>query len=195
MKVIVTTICMMLMSSGLTACAQNSKEDKTMKENAETNKVLVAYFSATGTTESVAKKISECTDGDLVRIRPEQAYTRADLDWNNPKSRSSVEMNDSAARPPIMPTGIDADKYDVVFIGYPIWWDLAPRVVDSFIRSLDLSGKRMIPFATSGGSGIEHSVNRLMETYPALRWEKGRLLNAADAAQIQRWVDEVAGKQ
>lgn len=120
MKAIITTICVMFISLGLTACARNNQEGKTMKDNTRVKNVMVAYFSATGTTESVAKTISEYIGGDLVRITPEQAYTRADLDWNNPRSRSSVEMNDNTSRPSIKPTGINADKYDLVFIGYPI---------------------------------------------------------------------------
>lgn len=183
----------MFMSLGLTACAQNNQEDKTMNENAKAGKVLVAYFSATGTTESVAKKISQYTGGDLVEITPEQPYTRADLDWHNPSSRSSVEMNDSASRPSIKPAGISADKYDVVFLGYPIWWDLAPRAVNTFIESLDLSGKKIIPFATSGGSGISGSVNNLKKTYPSLHWEAGRLFNQSDTVRLHRWIDDVTG--
>lgn len=185
----------MFVSLGMAACTRGNHEEKTMEQNNVSKKVLVAYFSATGTTEIVAKQIAEYTGGDLVKIESVQAYTNADLDWNNPKSRSSVEMNDSAVRPSIKPAGISVDDYDVVFLGYPIWWDLAPRVVNTFIESLDLEGKTIVPFATSGGSGINNSVRKLKATYPSLNWAKGRLLNDCGTTQLRRWIDEVNGSK
>lgn len=195
MKSIIMIISIVLMSLGLTACAQRNKEVKTVKENMSTHNVMVAYFSATGTTEGITRKIAEYTDGDLVRIEPEKSYTGSDLDWNDPRSRSSVEMGDSTSRPSIKPSEISVDKYDVVFIGYPIWWDLAPRVVNTFIESYNLSGKRIVPFATSGGSGISNSVNNLKKTYPSLDWENGRLINRSDTTRIQSWIDDILNQK
>ena len=156
------------------------------------SKVLVAYFSATGTTAGVAEKLASATGGELYAIVPEKAYTSADLDWGNDKSRSSVEMKDPKARPALKGAVKDLDGYDVVFIGYPIWWDAAPRVINTFIESHDLKGKRLIPFATSGSSGIEESVKALRKSYPELKWSDGRLLNRASDATIQEWIDKLA---
>ena len=132
------------------ACSQNNPQ-KTM----EKKKVLVVFFSATGTTKQVAVNLAKIVDADICEIIPLQPYTSADLDWHNSHSRSSVEMNNSESRPDIKPIELDLKNYDCIFLGYAIWWDLAPRVVNTFIESNDLTGKTVIPFATSGGSSIE----------------------------------------
>lgn len=142
-------------------------------------KSLVVYFSATGTTARAAQRIARETGADLYRIEPERAYTAADLDWRNARSRSSVEMNDPNARPAIRrePT-VDLSPYDTVYLGYPIWWDLAPRIVNTFVESHpELKGKTVIPFATSGSSSIANSVAELKRSYPSLDWQSGRLMN------------------
>lgn len=170
----------------LTACAQTRK-DQTMKGS----KVLVAYFSATGTTKAVAQRLASVTGGELYEIQPEQPYTDADLDWNDRQSRSSVEMNNPQSRPAIKGKKKNMADYDVVFIGYPIWWNLAPTIVNTFIESHDLKGKTVIPFATSGGSSIGNSVSALKEAYPEIRWRNGKLLNHVSDKSIREWVDEV----
>ena len=170
----------------VSACAH--KSDNNMMEK---KKVLVVYFSATGTTASAAQILAKATDGALCEIVPEQPYTSADLNWHNAQSRSSVEMADAGARPAIKPANVNLANFDYVFIGYPIWWDLAPRAVNTFIESHDLSGKILIPFATSGGSTIDGSVRALRETYPALKWQKGRLLNGANEKKAKAWLEEV----
>lgn len=170
----------------LTACAQTSKE-QTMKGN----NVLVAYFSATGTTKAAAQRLASVTGGELYEIQPGQSYTDADLDWNDRQSRSSVEMNNPQSRPAIKGKKENMADYDVVFIGFPIWWNLAPTIVNTFIESHDLKGKTVIPFATSGGSSIGNSVSALKNTYPEIRWRNGRLLNRASDKSIREWVDEV----
>ena len=153
-------------------------------------KVLVAYFSATGTTEDVAEKIAAVTGGELHEIAPEQAYTDADLDWNNRQSRSSVEMNDPKSRPALREKKTNMADYDVVYIGFPIWWGVAPHIVNTFIESHDLKGKTLIPFATSGGSGISQAVAALRKAYPDLNWQDGKLLNRADERTIRAWVEK-----
>ena len=153
-------------------------------------KVLVAYFSATGTTEDVAEKIAAVTGGELHEIAPEQAYTDADLDWNNRQSRSSVEMNDPKSRPALKEKKANMADYDVVYIGFPIWWGVAPHIVNTFIESHDLKGKTLIPFATSGGSGISQAVAALRKAYPDLNWQDGKLLNRADERTIRAWVEK-----
>ena len=165
------------------ACSQN-KVKKTM----EKKKVLVVYFSATGTTRQVAKQIAKYTDADIFEITPAKPYSSADLDWTNKQSRSSVEMNNPKARPEIKALSVDVSKYDYVFLGYPIWWDLAPRTVNSFIETADLAGKTVIPFATSGSSSIANSVAVLKKSYPKINWQTGKLLNHVSEKEIGTFV-------
>lgn len=171
----------MILSVCLSAFAQQSKKDMDKTE------YLVVYFSATGTTAGVAREIAAAVGGDIFEIVPEKAYTRADLDWNNSKSRSSVEMNDAGARPALKTVKTDVSRYDVIFIGYPIWWNLPPRIINTFIESHNLKGKTLVPFATSGGSGIENSVRYLKKTYLDLKWESGRLLNGMGKDAVDKW--------
>lgn len=167
------------------ACAQNKE-----KQNTDTKKILVAYFSATGTTAELARAVRDVTRGDLYEIVPEEAYTPADLDWNDSRSRSSLEMGDTLARPALKSPGADVSGYDVIFIGYPIWWNEAPRVVNTFIESVDLRGKTIVPFATSGGSGIDNSVSKLKAAYPDLQWKEGRLFNSPVREAIKSWASQ-----
>ena len=180
-----------VMAIGIAACAQDEGE-KNMQSG---NRPLVVYFSATGTTAKAALTIAEVTGGTLHEIVPQQAYTSADLDWNDSQSRSSEEMNNPQACPELKDTKLDVVAYDVIFIGYPIWWNQAPRIINSFIEGNDLTGKTLVPFATSGGSGISNSVNELKKAYPDLEWQNGRLLNGASRNAIQSWVGDVMKKQ
>ena len=149
-------------------------------------KVLVAYFSASGVTARAAKELAQALDADLYEIRPETPYTAADLDWTNKKSRSTVEMNDPACRPAIAEPVKNMEQYDAVFVGFPVWWYVEPRIVDAFLESYDFSGKTLIPFATSGGSGIAKAEKSLREHCPNAGWKKGELLNASGAAEWAR---------
>ena len=187
-KIILTLAAVMTM--GFAACAQNKGEKNMQAEN----KPLVVYFSATGTTAKAARTIAEVTGGTLYEIVPQQAYTSDDLDWNDRQSRSSVEMNNPQARPALKGTKLDVAVHDVVFIGYPIWWDQAPRIINTFIESHDLKGKTLVPFATSGGSGISNSVKELRKAYPDLEWQEGKLLNGASGNTVQNWVGDVMRK-
>ena len=117
-------------------------------------KTLVAYFSASGVTAKVAKKLAEAIGAELYDICPKTPYSRADLDWTNKQSRSSVEMNDKSCRPKLMDTAAPVAEADVVFIGYPVWWYREPSIIDSFLEAYDFSGKKIVPFATSGGSPV-----------------------------------------
>ena len=161
------------------------------KTDMESSKTLVAYFSATGTTAAVAETIARVTGGELFEIEPEEAYTSADLNWNDRNSRSSVEMNDRNTRPALKALKENMAGYTVVFIGYPIWWNEAPRIVNTFIESHDLGGKTVIPFATSGGSGVNNSVSVLKKTYPDIDWKEGRLLNVNSESAIRKWVESL----
>ena len=189
MNKIILTLAMAVAMS-FAACAQNKGEKNMQTEN----KPLVVYFSATGTTAKAARTIAEVTGGTLYEIVPQRAYTSDDLDWNDKQSRSSVEMNNPQARPALKDTKADVAAYDVIFIGYPIWWDQAPRIINTFIESHDLKGKTLVPFATSGGSGISNSVKELRKAYPDLEWQDGRLLNRANRNTVQNWVNDVMGK-
>ena len=184
-KIILTLAAVMTMSFAV--CAQNKGDSNMQTEN----KPLVVYFSATGTTAKAARTIADVTGGTLYEIVPQQAYTADDLDWNDRQSRSSVEMNNPQARPALKDTKPDVAAYDVVFIGYPIWWDQAPRIINTFIESHDLKGKALVPFATSGGSSITGSVNALRKAYPDLEWQDGRLLNGASRNAIHDWVSDI----
>ena len=140
-------------------------------------KILVAYFSASGVTAKAAWKLSEAIGADLHEIKPEVPYSSADLNWMDKKSRSSVEMNDPSSRPTIAEKLADMEKYDVVFVGFPIWWYVAPTIINTFLESYDFSGKTIIPFATSGGSGMGKTNEKLGPSCPGTTLLQGKLLN------------------
>ena len=154
-------------------------------------KSLVAYFSASGQTARAARAIAAAVGADLFEIRPEPLYSAADLDWTNKKSRSSVEMNDSTCRPAMADAAPDLSQYDVIFLGFRIWWYGEPRIVDTFLESQDISGKAFIPFATSGGSGIDGAARNLQKTYPQAAWKAGKLVSGANAAV---WAKDVISR-
>ena len=141
-------------------------------------KTLVAYFSATGTTKAAAERLAKQHDARLWEIEPAEPYTAADLDWRNDKSRSSLEMNDPETRPAIKQC-TDITPYDTIYVGFPIWWGICPRIINSWLDNNlpQLEGKTLIPFATSGSSGIGEAEDYLKLTYPTLKWQKGLLLN------------------
>ena len=154
-------------------------------------KTLVVYFSAEGTTAAVAKAIAAELNADLFEIKPIVPYTAADLNWMNKKSRSSVEMNDPACRPAIAKIAENMAQYDTVFIGFPIWWYVQPRIIDTFLESYDFTGKTLIPFATSGGSGIGKAEKSMQTMVPNANWKKGALLHSGTAAA---WAKEVINR-
>ena len=155
------------------------------------NQVLVAYFSASGVTARVAQEMAEAIGADLYEIAPAEIYTSADLNWMNKKSRSSVEMNDPACRPAIAKTAENMAQYDTVFIGFPIWWYVQPRIIDTFLESYDFTGKTLIPFATSGGSGIGKAEKSMQTMVTNANWKKGALLHSGTAAA---WAKEVINR-
>lgn len=152
------------------------------------SKKLVAYFSTSGVTEEVAKKLAKAAEADLFEIKPEVPYTAADLDWTNKKSRSTVEMNDPTSRPAIAEKLPNMADYDVVFVGFPIWWYVAPTIIDTFLESYDFSGKTVAPFATSGGSGMGKTVDVLRRVAPKANFKPGKMLNRASEADMENWV-------
>ena len=138
---------------------------------------LVAYFSASGVTGRKAKALAQSIGADLYEIAPKEKYTKADLNWMDKKSRSSVEMNDKSSRPALAETDRDFSAYDEIYIGFPIWWYTAPTIINTFLEAYDFQGKKIFLFATSGGSGIDKAVNDLSAQYPQLTIEGGKLLN------------------
>lgn len=154
------------------------------------SKVLVAYFSATGTTKGVAEHIANGLRADIYEIIPEEPYTDADLDYSDNNSRSTIEMNDEASRPAISGSVENMEQYDIVFIGYPIWWGEAPRIVSTFVESYDFSGKTVVPFCTSGGSGVGSSAANLEQLTSGATWMEGHRLNGSDSQDtVMEWVN------
>lgn len=152
-------------------------------------KKLVAYFSASGVTKAVAERLATAAGADLFEIKPTVPYTRADLDWTNKKSRSSVEMNNPDSRPEIAKQLSNMSDYDTVFIGFPIWWYVAPTIINTFVESYDFSGKTIVPFATSGGSGMGKTVEVLKLLCPTANWEKGKMLNRVSEQGLNTWLN------
>ncbi|GCA67631.1 flavodoxin [Mediterraneibacter butyricigenes] len=156
-------------------------------------KTLVAYFSASGITASVAKEVASAANADLYEIKPTVRYTSADLNWMDKKSRSSVEMSNPASRPEIVKDLPDLSQYDTVIIGFPIWWYVAPTIINTFLESGDFSGKKIALFATSGGSGFGKTVQNLKPSVDAsAQFVSEKLLNGATPADIKAWVDTLA---
>ena len=175
----------------------NSAEDSTDMENTDNqdvqdHKVLVAYFSATGTTKGVAEHIANGLNADIYEIVPEDPYTDADLNYNDNNSRTTIEMNDPNARPAISGSVENMEQYDIIFVGYTIWWGEAPRIVSTFMESYDFSGKTIVPFCTSGGSGIGSSASNLERLTSGATWLDGRRLNGSDSQDtVMEWVNSI----
>lgn len=155
-------------------------------------KILVAYFSASGVTTKAAKALAEASGADLYEIKPEKPYTSEDLNWNDKKSRSSVEMNDKTSRPAIAGNVADMSQYQTVFVGFPIWWYVAPTIINTFLESYDFSGKTVIPFATSGGSGMGKTNAGLAPSCPGASLLDGKMLNGMQSqAGLKAWVESL----
>ena len=209
MKKTIAILLSLVMIFGLAACGNSASqtEQPSTEENSvestssmeETNapdvqesKVLVAYFSATGTTESVAEHIANGLNTDIYEIVPEDPYTDADLDYNDNNSRTTIEMNDPDARPAISGSVENMEQYDIVFIGYPIWWGDAPRIVSTFMEQYDFSGKTIVPFCTSGGSGIGSTAANLEQLTSGATWLSGRRFNGSDSLDtVMEWVNSL----
>jgi len=174
--------------------SQSKNEEGTDMTSTTTtgSKTLVAYFSATGTTKGLAQTIAEVTGGDLYEITPAEPYTSADLDYNDSSSRTTIEQNDSSSRPAISGAVEDFDQYDTVFVGYPIWWYDAPRIMYTFAESYDFAGKTVVPFCTSGGSGIGSSGSNLAAAAGTGTWLDGaRMSGDASASEVSEWVQSL----
>ncbi len=154
-------------------------------------KTLVAYFSASRVTAALAKRLADAIGADLHEIQPEVPYTKEDLDWTNKNSRSSVEMNDKSFRPSIANHVANMDDYDTIYVGFPIWWYVAPTIINTFLEQYDLTGKEIIPFATSGSSGMGRTNEELKASCNGAVLKEGRRFAAnADAAELKAWADK-----
>ena len=158
------------------------------------SKKLVAYFSASGVTAKVADMLADAVGADIYEIRPEVPYTKADLNWMDKKSRSTIEMNDKASRPAVADKDAKIDQYDTIFVGFPIWWFRAPTIINTFLESYDLSGKKIILFATSGGSKFGNTVEELkVSVADNVEIIEGKLLNGRQSiATIKAWTDTLS---
>ena len=152
------------------------------------NKTLVAYFSASGTTRKIAEMIAEVGDFSLYEITPKELYTSDDLNWMNKKSRSSVEMSNKKIRPEITDTDAHIKEYDTIILGFPIWWYVAPTIINTFLETYDFSGKKIVLFATSGGSGFGNTIKELQLSAPDAVITEGSLLNRGTKQEISDWV-------
>ena len=155
-------------------------------------KRIVAYFSASGTTKKAAEMIASAVDADIYEIVPKQPYSKADLNWMDKKSRSSVEMSDKKFRPEISNTDAPIDKYDEIILGFPIWWYVSPTIINTFLESYDFSGKKIILFATSGGSGFGNTVSELQISAPDAAIVEGKVFHKAAKQEIAEWVRSIS---
>jgi flavodoxin len=189
LKIFITAL--IIVFAGTIFVFKNSNGGEVMAEAKSNKKVLVAYFSASGVTAKVANKLSKATGADSFEIKPAQPYTSADLDWTNKKSRSSVEMADKSSRPAIANKVADMSQYDVVFVGFPIWWYREPSIIDTFMESYDFSGKQVVPFATSGGSGMGDSGSIMQKLAPKAKVDSGkRFSSGVSEADLKKWAEK-----
>lgn len=166
-----------------------------MKLEAFMSRKLVAYFSASGVTAKVAERLSEAIGADLYAIEPEVPYTKADLDWMDKKSRSTIEMNNPASRPAIAGKRDNMNDYDTVFVGFPIWWYVAPTIINTFLESYDLTGKTIIPFATSGGSDMGKTNEKLLPSCKGAKLLNGKVFKASvSGADLAKWAEGLENK-
>ncbi len=172
----------------LCGCSQNKKQQTMTNDQKKETKVLVTYFSASGVTRGVAEKIAKAANADIAEIVPEKRYTDADLNWQDKNSRSSVEMKDKSSRPAIKKNISNIGDYETIYIGFPIWWYTAPTIINTFIESYDLSGKNIVLFATSGGSGIDRAARDLKASYPNLNFIKSALLNSPSDDEVKNFI-------
>lgn len=156
------------------------------------SKTLVAYFSASGVTAKLAKTVASAVDGDLYEIQPQEPYSSADLDWTDANSRSSIEMKDKTFRPAVAGKVDDMGQYDVVYIGFPIWWYVAPTIINTFLEQYDMSGKTVIPFATSGSSGMGNTNAELAPSCPGAVLKEGKRFSGnVGEKEIKKWVENL----
>ena len=173
--------------TSLMACGKKASTEAAVSNQEATSKVLVAYFSATGTTKAAAEKVANATGAELFEIKPTEAYSAADLDWTVKTSRCCRENDNPKSRPAFEKSKESLDGYDLIFLGFPNWWNGAPRIINTFMDTYQLKDKRVVMFMTSGGSGIENAEKVFKKAYPDVKWEAGKLLNGMSENEIGDW--------
>ncbi len=187
--ILIATLCSLVFA--LSACS-GANDDTGKLDSADPSKVLVVYFSATGNTEKVAGYIAEVTGGTLYEITPAEPYTSADLNYSDSSSRSTREQNDDSARPAISGSVENMEQYDTLYLGYPIWWGEAPKIIYTFLETYDLSGKTIIPFCTSGSSGIGSSATHLHSLASGAKWLDGkRFSGSSQKSEVEAWIKDL----
>ena len=187
-KIMLIILGILIVSAGVVFAFNNTS--KANANNTTNKNILVAYFSATGTTKRVAENLAKATGGDLYEIKPAKAYTNADLNWHDGNSRTSVEMNNPKSRPEIVTGDLSFENYDTIYLGFPIWWGTAPKVVHTFLEKYDFSGKKIIIFATSGSSGLGNTANTLKQSVSKTATIiEGDVLNSTPSVEdLKQWV-------
>ena len=213
MKRVIACFCVLLTAPGLAACGKGAQvpqpepsaalqttlelpteipDDDTLDTSnmKKQSTILVAYFSASGVTKKLAEKLAAAVDADLFEIRPKIPYTKADLNWMDKQSRSTIEMQNPSSRPEIAEGGPDLSGYDTIFVGFPIWWYIAPTIVNTFLESCDLTGKTVVPFATSGGSGMGSTNKALAPSCKGAKLLEGKVFKlSASADALRTWAE------
>lgn len=198
MKKLLASILAVMLVIAMTSCSGGnsgaSGGDQAAQQNTD-DKSIVVYFSCTGNTKAVAEEIADQTGSDLQEIVPEEPYTEEDLNYNDDSCRANVEMNDPQSRPAISNTIENLSDYDTIYIGYPIWWGSLPRIMNTFFDTYDFSGKTIVPFCTSGSSGISQSVSVIREAEPEAQVKEGLQVSSAGADdssdEVSRWLEEI----
>ena len=188
-KILLMVLGLFLVSAGVVMAQSNTQE---AKENSKMNKkILVAYFSATGNTRRVAQNLAKAVDADIYEIKPAKPYSDADLDWTNKSSRSSVEMADHSSRPEMIKDDFSIKDYETIYLGFPIWWYIAPTIVNTFLEKHDFSNKKIILFATSGGSGFGRTIDNIKTSVSdSTKVIEGKVLNSnSSVEQLKSWVE------
>ena len=188
-KILLMVLGLFFVSAGVVLAQSNTQE---VKENSKMNKkILVAYFSATGNTRRVAQNLAKAVDADIYEIKPAKPYSDADLDWTNKSSRSSVEMADHSSRPEMIKDDFSVKDYETIYLGFPIWWYIAPTIVNTFLEKHDFSNKKIILFATSGGSGLGKSIDNIKTSVSdSTKVIEGKVLNSnSSVEQLKNWVE------
>lgn len=175
-------------------CFTSCKSKEEIKPTADNKNVLVCYFSATGHTKADAERLARITSADLFIIEPETPYTTDDLNWENPDSRTSIEMHNPNSRPAIKGVPENLDSYEVIFLGFPNWWDMPPTLINTFIEQADLSGKTVVPFMSSSASTIDNSEKSLKTLYPDIKWQKGMRTTGATEEGLSEWARNIIYK-
>jgi len=180
-----------ILAISVSACSQTNNKTA---DNPNDNKVLVAYFSATGTTRVEAQLLAKVVKGTLYEIEPATKYTAADLDWHNNNSRSSIEMNDESSRPAIVKNLSNLNQYSTVYLGSPIWWGTVPRIINTFLDTYDLSGKTVYLFVTSGSSMPDQALRNLKKQYPKVNFVAAKRVNNLSASNLKAWVSNLQNR-